>query len=70
MNNTLVAIGVRSPRLTKPALASAKRIGKVDIDHGETGCKTPDATEYIKKALAHRSKKRSAKAPPRLAPRG
>ena len=41
-----------------PATAAAKRIGKVDVDHGETGCKTPDAAPYIAKAAAHRKKKR------------
>ncbi len=65
MNNALIAIGVRSPQLRKLALAAAKRIGKVEVDHGETNCKTPDAAEYIHKTLAHRKQaqaKRRAKA--------
>jgi len=37
-------------------LAAAKRIGKVEVDHGETSCKTPDASTYIRKAVARRSK--------------
>jgi len=39
-------------------LAAAKRIGKVEVDHGETGCKTPDAAAYIRKVLDHRRKKK------------
>ncbi len=54
MNMALVAIGVRSPALKKLALAAAKKIGKVEVDHGETNCKTPDAASYIAKTLAHR----------------
>jgi 3-methyladenine DNA glycosylase AlkD len=50
MNNALIAIGMRSDRLEEKALAGAARIGKVDVDHGETNCKTPDAAAYIKKS--------------------
>lgn len=32
----------------------AARIGKVEVDHGETGCKTPDAAVYIRKTLERR----------------
>jgi 3-methyladenine DNA glycosylase AlkD len=53
MNNALIGIGVR-PGLTKETLAAAKRIGTVEVDHGDTSCKTPDAGAYIKKTLAHR----------------
>jgi len=62
MNTALIAIGLRSPALQKRALAAAKRIGRVEVDHGETGCKTPDAATYIVKAAAHRSKRAAAKA--------
>ena len=61
MNNALISIGIRNPKLEKKAIAAAKRIGKVEVDHGETSCKTPDAVSYIKKAVAHRAKKKSAK---------
>jgi len=54
MNNALINIGVRNPALQKKATAAAKRIGGVDVDHGETGCKTPDAAAYIKKTVAYR----------------
>lgn len=49
MNSALIAIGLRNPRMRALALAVAARIGKVDVDHGETGCKTPDAASYIMK---------------------
>jgi 3-methyladenine DNA glycosylase AlkD len=57
MNGALIGIGIYRPALTKDAIAAAKRIGKVEVDHGETGCKTPDAIPYIQKALS-RAKKR------------
>ena len=50
MNSALIAIGIRNPALEEKALAAAARIGKVKVDHGETGCKTPEAAGYIKKA--------------------
>jgi hypothetical protein len=54
MNMALIAIGVRSAGLRKLALAAAKRIGKVEVDHGDTSCKTPDAAAYIAKTVDHR----------------
>lgn len=50
MNSALIAIGIRNSALEKKAIAAARRIGKVEVDHGETGCKTPDAEAYILKA--------------------
>ncbi len=61
MNNALIAIGKRSDHLQKLALAAAKKIGKVEVDHGDTSCKTPDAATYILKATEYR-KKKAAKA--------
>ncbi len=57
MNQTLIAIGCRSPGLRKLATAAARRIGKVEVDHGDTACKTPDAAEYIEKSWAHSTAK-------------
>ena len=57
MNGALIAIGLRNAKLEKLALAAAARIGRVEVDHGATGCKTPDAAAYIAKASA-RVKKR------------
>jgi 3-methyladenine DNA glycosylase AlkD len=56
MNNALIAIGIRNPGLEEKAVAAAGRIGKVEVDHGETGCKTPDAVPYIKKAVERKKK--------------
>lgn len=52
MNGVLIAIGVYVPLLQQTVLAAAARIGKVEVDHGDTGCKTPDAAAYIRKAAA------------------
>lgn len=65
LNWALIAIGVRSPELKSPAIAAARRIGPVEVDHGETSCKTPDAEAYILKTLDHR-KKKQAKAKQKL----
>jgi 3-methyladenine DNA glycosylase AlkD len=54
MNNAVMAIGIFRPSLTRTAIATAKRIGKVEVDHGETSCKTPDAVGYIEKAVARK----------------
>jgi 3-methyladenine DNA glycosylase AlkD len=57
MNQTLITIGCRSPALRKAAIAAAKRIGKVEVDHGDTACTTPDATSCIEKSWAHSTSK-------------
>lgn len=57
MNSALIAIGLRSPTLQEKALASAGRIGKVVVDHGQTSCKTPDAAAYILKAANRKAAK-------------
>ncbi len=54
MNNALIAIGIYRAGLTRPACEAAARIGPVDVDHGDTACKTPDAAAYIAKALARK----------------
>ena len=62
MNGALIAIGMRNPRLQKIAIAAAGRIGKVEVDHGDTACQTPDAATYIKKAAARTAAKKAARA--------
>ncbi|NOT32044.1 MAG: DNA alkylation repair protein [Planctomycetes bacterium] len=57
MNMAVIAIGCRSPGLRKAAIAAAKRTGKVEVDHGDTACKTPDAAESIEKAWAYAKSK-------------
>ena len=60
MNNALINVGVRNPKLEKLAIAAARRMGSVVVDHGDTSCKTPDAVSYINKTVAH-NKKMAAK---------
>jgi hypothetical protein len=62
-SRTLAAGGVSAVNKTrvlktleKMGTAAASRIGKVEVDHGETGCKTPDAIPYIKKAAARKKR--------------
>ncbi len=45
MNMALIALGVRNPAFQAKAPEAAKSIGKVEVDHGDTNCKTPDAAE-------------------------
>ncbi|AKT42921.1 DNA alkylation repair protein [Chondromyces crocatus] len=56
MNQALIRIGGRSPALRELALAAAVRIGKVEVDHGDTACKTSDAVETIEKIWARNPK--------------
>jgi len=62
MNGALIGIGVASAPLRAETLATARRIGPVEVDHGETGCKTPDAGAYIAKVVAHQKTKKKARA--------
>jgi 3-methyladenine DNA glycosylase AlkD len=57
MNMAVITIGLRKAALRKAATAAAKRIGKVEVDHGDTACKTPDAADYIAKTWAHSTSK-------------
>ncbi len=58
INGALFAIGMRNKNLEKAAIATATKIGKVKVDHGETGCVTPDAADYIKKAKTRKKRAR------------
>jgi len=60
MNNALIAIGVRNAYLQDKALGVARTIGTVEVDQGETNCRTPDAVAYILKTVA-RKQRQSAK---------
>ncbi len=57
MLHALIAIGCRSAALRKSVTAAAKRIGKVEIDHGDTACKTPDVVPTLEKTWAHATAK-------------
>jgi len=55
MNAAVIGIGTYINE--RSAVASAKRIGVVDVDHGDTSCTTPVAETYIRKAAAkHRER--------------
>lgn len=49
MNAAVISIGAHVDE--KSALVTAKRIGKVEVDHGDTSCKTPDAAAAIRKKI-------------------
>lgn len=52
MNGFVIAVGSYVKPLMKQAKATAKKIGKVEVDLGGTSCKVPLATEYIAKVEA------------------
>jgi 3-methyladenine DNA glycosylase AlkD len=55
MNGFVIAAGCYVKALTEPALQTAERIGKVEVDMGGTACKVPDAVAYIRKVQARGS---------------
>ena len=57
MNGVLIAIGCRNAAMRKAVAAAAKRLGPVEVDHGDTACKTPDARAYIDKTWEHSTSK-------------
>ncbi len=64
MNGFVIAVGVFVKPLTKKALEVAGKLGKVDVDVGDTACKVPVATEYIRKFVSsgrHGKKRASVK---------
>ncbi len=49
MNGFVIAVGCYFKPLHKQAKATAKKIGKIAVDMGDTACKVPLAEEYIAK---------------------
>ena len=49
MNGFVIAVGGHVEPLLNAAKATAKKIGKVEVEMGETSCKVPLATDYIAK---------------------
>jgi 3-methyladenine DNA glycosylase AlkD len=47
MNAFLISVGSYVAPLTSRVLKAAKRIGRIDADLGDNGCKVPDVTQYI-----------------------
>lgn len=52
MNGFVIAAGSYVKPMLKQAKATARAIGKVSVNMGETECKVPDAMAYIEKAEA------------------
>ena len=52
MNGFVIAAGSYVPALTAKAKATAKAVGRVTVDVGDTDCKVPDAAAYIDKVIA------------------
>ena len=51
MNGFVIACGSYVPSLTSKAIATANKIGKVDVEMGGTSCKVPLARDYIEKVI-------------------
>ena len=51
MNTFIICVGSYVTELNAEAIQAAKDIGAVMVDKGGTACKTPDAGEYIAKAV-------------------
>ena len=49
MNSFVIAVGSYVKPLSDLAIQTAKKIGAVTVDMGDTACKVPSAAEYIKK---------------------
>ncbi len=49
MNGFMIALGSFVPALTDATIQTAKKVGTVMVDVGDTSCKVPDAIEYIMK---------------------
>jgi 3-methyladenine DNA glycosylase AlkD len=69
MNNALIAMGGSMPAMHDRAIAAARSIGLVHVDHGETDCRTPDAVDMIGKMVAHRAARRTRVTGPRATAR-
>ena len=62
MNGALIVMALRNDGLRDDVLAAAGRIGPVKVDHGQTGCKTPEVAPYVERTLAHRAAKAARQA--------
>jgi len=47
MNHFIIACGISVTPLTEKAIATAKKVGVVKVNMGDTACKVPDAVAYI-----------------------
>ena len=51
MNSFVIAVGCAVKPLSDTAMKTAKKIGPVSVDMGDTACKVPYAPEYIQKVI-------------------
>ncbi|HEV8291585.1 MAG TPA: DNA alkylation repair protein [Tepidisphaeraceae bacterium] len=58
MNSFVISVGGYVKPLTRKALAAGEKIGKVEVDMGDTACKVPAAADYIKKMIARSNYKK------------
>ena len=69
MNAFVIAVGSYVQPLTADAIATAKTIGKVTVDMGETACQVPDAGKYIDKVKQRGAIGKKRQLTPRNRPR-
>lgn len=50
MNNFIICCGTYVAPMADKAVAAAKKIGRVEVDMGQTDCQVPDAESYIIKS--------------------
>ena len=50
MNNFVICCGTYVAPLADKAVAAAKKMGRVDVDMGNTACTVPEAESYILKS--------------------
>ena len=50
MNNFVICCGTYVAPLADKAIAAARKIGRVEVDMGQTDCQVPDAESYILKS--------------------
>ena len=49
MNNFVICLGCYVAPLKEAAINAGEKIGEVEVDHGDTACKTPYSPDYIRK---------------------
>jgi hypothetical protein len=49
MNHFVIAVGSYVKSLTGQAIKTGEKIGKVEVDMGETSCQVPYSPDYIRK---------------------
>ena len=50
MNHFVISVGTYIAPLGAKAIATARKLGKVEVNMGDTACRVPDAESYIRKS--------------------